>query len=119
MVDLWNEDAELVKVALNEFPRFDIKSATELMQQGGHLALIVLLRKWASCASIQSLIFGIVQKAAECLTEFADALVALGALDLILCSIKTFIDDDNVASAGCGALLNLTLPAVHAKVFVF
>jgi hypothetical protein len=119
VVDLWSDVSENAIIALKELDGLDNKATTELLQHGGHLALIVLLRKWRACARIQTLSFSIVRQATECLTEFADAIVGLGALELILCSLKQFAEDEDLVSAGCGALLNLTLPAKHAKMFVF
>jgi hypothetical protein len=119
VVDLWSDASENVMMALNELLVLDMKTTAGLLQMGGHLALIVSLRKWRACATIQTLIFRIVHKAADLSTEFADAIVGLGALDLILCSMKHFAADEDLVSDGCGALLNLTSPAKHARVFVF
>ena len=81
--------------------------------------MIVLMRQYTNNARVQIAALTTLQKAAECGNVFTDAIIALGALELIIVTMMNHDNNVDVTTAGCGALLNLTLPAKHAKVFVF
>ena len=122
VVDAWSNDTKKVTSCLEEMRvlcETDENAVTEMFQHGGHLVVIVLMRRHFDIVGVQIAALLTLQKAAECRNEFTDAIIALGALELIIATIKNHDDNEDVVTAGCGALLNLTLPAKHAKVFVF
>jgi hypothetical protein len=119
-VDLWSEDVSEVQAALDQFAGLCAReqNIAGILKHGGHLSLTVILRKWPASSVIQAAGLTALHKAAESL-EFSDAAVQLGALDLILVAMKNHASNEEVLTVGCGALLNLTLPAAHAKILVF
>ena len=122
VIDAWSTDIDTVKSCLDQMTTLcetDENAATEMFQHGGHLVVLVLMRQHCANASVQIAALMTLQKAAECRNEFTDAIIALGALELIIATMKNHDRNEYVVTAGCGALLNLTLPAKHAKVFVF
>lgn len=119
-VDIWGSDATLVRVALDKLGLM-CKSESgikEMHSQGGHMGLTVVLRKWPMSAPVQAAALNCLHKAAESL-EFCQAVGRLGAIDLVLVALKNHPRNEAVATAGCGALLNLTLPADNAREMVF
>jgi hypothetical protein len=122
VVDAWSNVIAKTISCLEEMTALcesDENAVTEMFQHGGHLVVIVLMRRYSDNAKVQIAALLTLQKAAECRNEFTDAIIALGALELIIVTMKNHDDNEDVVTAGCGALLNLTLPAKHANVFVF
>jgi hypothetical protein len=118
-VDLFSDEELHVKTALKSFRSICNESNLPLFfKYGGPLGLISVLRKWSSSATIQAAALETFHKAGE-MTEFANVAVELGALDLVLLAMKNHCDNADVLTAGCGALLNLTLPASVARALVF
>ena len=119
-VDLWSERVSEVQAALDQLAGLCAReqNIAEILKHGGHMSLVVVLRKWPASPTIQATGLVALHKAAESM-EFSDAVVQLGALDLVLVAMKNHAANEEVLAAGCGALLNLTLPAAHAKILVF
>ena len=122
VVDVWSGDLAKVISCLEEMSiicETDENAVTEIFDHGGHLVMIVLMRQYTNNANVQIAALTTLQKAAECGNVFTDAIIALGALELIIVTMMNHDNNVDVTTAGCGALLNLTVPAKHAKVFVF
>lgn len=119
-VDLWSERVSEVQAALDQLAGLCAReqNMAEILKHGGHMSLSVILRKWPASPTIQATALAALHKAAESM-DFSDAVVQLGALDLVLVAMKNHAANEEVLVAGCGALLNLTLPAAHAKILVF
>jgi hypothetical protein len=117
-VDLFSDVELQVKTALKSFRSICNESNLPLFfKYGGPLGLIAVLRKWGGSAAIQAAALETFHKAGE-MTEFANVAVELGALDLVVLAMKNHCDNADVLTAGCGALLNLTLPASVARALV-
>ena len=122
VIDAWSGDLAKVISCLDEMSiicETDTTAVTEIFDHGGHLVMIVLMRQYTNNARVQIAALTTLQKAAECGNVFTDAIIALGALELIIVTMMNHDNNVDVTTAGCGALLNLTVPAKHAKVFVF
>ena len=118
-VDLWGSDATAVKNALDRLGALcENERIKEIQSHGGHMGLVVILRKWSTSAPVQAAALNCLHKAAESL-EFCQAVASLGALDLVLVALRNHPRNEAVATAGCGALLNLTLPEENARELVF
>lgn len=119
-IDLWSESSSDVQAALQQFAGLCAReqNIADILKHGGHLSLTVILRKWPASSIIQNAGLAALYKAAESL-EFSTAVVQLGALDLVIVAMKNHAANAEVLVAGCGALLNLTVSAAHAKILVF
>ena len=119
VADLWTEDTTKLIAALDHMAALCNKpeNITEMLSHGGHMSLILLLRKWSDCDEIQSAGLETLHQAAESL-DFCNAVVQLGALELVVVAMKNHPTKPEVLTAACGALLNLTLPANNAKQLV-
>lgn len=119
-VDLMSPDSTTVQIALEQMCGLcnEESNITAILTCGGQLSLIVVLRQWSTHTDIQAAGLSTLHKAAESL-PFCTAATQLGAMDLVLCAMKNHMHSENVLTSGCGALLNLTVPADHAKQLVF
>lgn len=131
--DLWSDKAEVVTSSLEKLADLcfhsDLEKAQEeqnrtaLREFGGHLAIIVAMKKWmqdsniqsAGCRALQNA--GIVEDADS--EAFHDLAVQVGALDTVLAAMKNYPLDEKVQKYGCGALLNLGWYLHNAEVVVF
>lgn len=120
-VDLWSDSEIDVTTALDQLAGLCVReeNVAEILQHGGHLSQTVILRKWPASAAIQCAGLTALHKAAEKSAPFSVAAVQLGALDLVLVAMQNHPAAEDVLTAGCAALLNLTVPAAHAKILVF
>lgn len=120
VADLWSDDETKLTTALGQMSSLCSKpeNIAEMLSLGGHMSLTLVLRKWSSSSDVQSVGLETLHKAAESL-DFCNAVVQLGALELVVVAMKNHPNTEDVLTAGCGALLNLTLPATFAKQLVF
>jgi hypothetical protein len=120
VVDMWSDSTSEVLAALDQFASLSASKSNvdDFLKHGGHLSLIAAMRKWPLSSAIQAAGLWAMHKAAE-MMEFSDAVVQLGALDLVLVAMKNHSAQADVVTAGCAALLNLTVSAAHAKTLVF
>ena len=119
-VELMSNNSAVVQIALEQLCGMCSEEANihAILKHGGHFSLVIVLRQWSSNGDIQAAGLAMLHRAAESL-EFCSSVVELGALDLVLVGMKNHCRNEDVLTAGCGALLNLTVPADHAKRLVF
>lgn len=130
--DLWSDNSEIVTSSLEKLADLcfhnDLEKSVEeqnrtaLREFGGHLGIIVAMKKWminsavqaAGCRALQNA--GIVEDADS--EAFHDLAVQVGAFDTILCAMKNYPNHENVQKYGCGALLNLSWYIHNATILV-
>jgi hypothetical protein len=131
--ELWSEKADVVAAALEKLAdlcfhsdlekNVEEQNRTALREFGGHLAIVVAMKKWmrdamvqaAGCRALQNA--GIVEDADS--EAFHDLAVQVGALDTVLAAMKNYPTDEKVQKYGCGALLNLGWYLHNAEIVVF
>jgi hypothetical protein len=122
LTDIWSSDCDVVLKALEtigdmcrshdeEDPTRERIVATNrkiVRQAGGHLALVMAMRRWSRSNAIQAegcFVLG----AAGMDSSFTAAAVDVGAIGVVLSAMKNFADDEAVQLYACGALLVISL----------
>lgn len=134
LTDLWSNNPEIVLRTLEVIGEMcrsvddDMHNVSKeqmaktnrniVREVGGHLALILTMRRWMSNPSIQAegcFVLG----AAGMDHNFTNAAVDVGAIETILAAMKTYPSHEAVQLYGCGAILVLSLDDANtAKHFV-
>jgi hypothetical protein len=122
LTDIWSNDCDVVLKALEAIGEMcrsgDEEDPTReriteinrkiVRQAGGHLALVMSMRRWSRSNAIQAegcFVLG----AAGMDSSFTKAAVEVGAIGAVLSAMKNFADDEAVQLYACGALLVISL----------
>ena len=122
LTDIWSHDCDVVLKSLETIGEMcrtrDDEDPTQerivstnrkiVRQAGGHLAIVLTMRRWIRSSTIQAegcFALG----AAGMDSNFTSAAVEVGAIGAVLSAMKTFPDDEAVQLYGCGALLVISL----------
>jgi hypothetical protein len=122
LTDIWSSDCDVVLKTLetigemcrsgdDEDPTREriVETNRKIVRQaGGHLALVMSMRRWSRSNSIQAegcFVLG----AAGMDSSFTKAAVEVGAIGAVLSAMRNFADDEAVQLYACGALLVISL----------
>lgn len=125
LTDIWSEDASVVLHALeiigelcrcvdDDNPnqvRDAITNRKLVRQVGGHLALVLVMRKWRHSSVIQAEGCFVLGSAAMD-NDFTSAAVEVGAIDAVLGAMRLHPHEEVVQLYGCGALLVISLESL-------
>jgi hypothetical protein len=112
--DLGSDNEKDVEAALHKIeymclycntPDEDQKNRDLFAALGGHLGIVLVLRKWTSRPGIQGAgCRALYQILSEMTTEVRDVAVQVGALETVLAAMKNFPKHEYVQINGCGAM---------------
>jgi hypothetical protein len=121
LIDVWSHDRNRVLEALENIgamcrssdddpirEQVAEKNRKIVIEVGGHLALVSIMRKWSDNREIQGeacFVLG----AAGMDTGFSMSAVGVGALEAVLMAMTNFPDSEVVQLYGCGALLVISV----------
>jgi hypothetical protein len=121
VIDLWSDQKEVVTKALATLARSAtaIKGKQEILDCGGHLAIVQILKKWSMTAEVVIEACNTLEKTSRFATFFADAVVLVGGLEVVLYCLKEYTHDDRIQGSGCSALCAIAWSRKNADFFVF
>jgi hypothetical protein len=120
-VDIWSDQKDIVRQALRNLAESStvIERKQEILDCGGHLAIIITMKKWSTSPDVVVDACNALEKAARFASFFADAVVRIGGLEVILYFLKEYHNDERVQAYGCSALCALSWSQQNAETFVF
>jgi hypothetical protein len=120
-VDIWSESINNVTKGLQQLAEIAMigQGQKDILASGGHLAIVVVMKRWSNSSDVVIEACNALEKASRFTSQFAEAAVNVGALEVILYYMSVYSNDERVQAYGCSALCALAWSRPAAELFVF
>lgn len=120
-IDLWSDNKRIVKQAMVSLGEHcvTIEGKQEILGCGGHLAIVLAMKRWPAAPDVLVEACHILEKASRFASFFAESATRIGALEVILTCMKEYQKDEKLQASACSALCALAWSKKTAELFVF